>query len=100
MIAMTSKGLDRSKSPMMTSAMRQMIHNRVLKNVMSAGKTRQNPTKKRSLCVINEHFEEDFNAALSSAIFFNSLLECILLIKHLSQFKSYLVPIHGVTSRL
>jgi hypothetical protein len=36
--------------------------NRVLKNVMSAGKTRQNPTKKRSLCALNEHFEEDFNA--------------------------------------
>jgi hypothetical protein len=29
---------------------------------MSAGKTRQNPTKKPSLYVINEHFEEDFNA--------------------------------------
>jgi hypothetical protein len=37
---------------------------------MSAGKTRQSPTKKRSLCVINEHFEEDFNAVLSSAIVF------------------------------
>jgi hypothetical protein len=37
---------------------------------MSAGKTRQNPTKKRSLCVINEHFEEDLNAVLSSAIAF------------------------------
>jgi hypothetical protein len=35
---------------------------RLLKNVMSAGKTRQNPTKKRSLCVINEHFKEDYNA--------------------------------------
>jgi hypothetical protein len=44
--------------------------NWVLKNVISAGKTRQNPTKKRSLCVINEHFEEDFNAVLSSAIVF------------------------------
>ena len=37
---------------------------------MSAGKTKQNPTKKRSLCVIIEHFEEDFNAVLSSAIVF------------------------------
>jgi hypothetical protein len=55
---------------MMTSAMRQMIHNRVLKNVMSAGKTRQNPTIKRRLCDINEHFEEDFNAVLSSAVVF------------------------------
>jgi hypothetical protein len=43
---------------------------RVLKKVMSAGKTRQNPTKKRSLCVINKLFDEDFNTALSSAIVF------------------------------
>jgi hypothetical protein len=42
----------------------------MLKNVMSAGKTRQNPTKKRSLCDINEHFEKDFNAVLPSAIVF------------------------------
>jgi hypothetical protein len=35
---------------------------------MSAGKTRQNLTKKRSLSVINDHFEEDSNAVLSSAI--------------------------------
>ncbi len=37
---------------------------------MSAGKTRRNPTKKRSLHVVNEHFEEDSNAVLSSAIVF------------------------------
>jgi hypothetical protein len=37
---------------------------RVLKYVMSAGKTGQNPTKKRSLCVINEHFEEDIGTCL------------------------------------
>jgi hypothetical protein len=47
-----------------------IISNRVLKNVMSAGKTRQNPARKRSLYIINEHFEEDFNAVLSSAIVF------------------------------
>jgi hypothetical protein len=46
------------------------VNSRLLKNVMSAGKTRQNPTKKRSLCTINEHFEEDFNAVLPSAIVF------------------------------
>jgi hypothetical protein len=46
------------------------IVSRMLKNVMSVGKTWQNPTKKRSLCVINEHFEEDFNAVLPSAIVF------------------------------
>jgi hypothetical protein len=34
----------------------------VLKNVMSAGKARQNSAKKRSLYVINEHFELNFNA--------------------------------------
>jgi len=44
--------------------------NRLLKNVVSAGKTRQNPTKKRSLWLINEYFEEDFNAVLPSAIVF------------------------------
>jgi hypothetical protein len=48
----------------------QFDSNRVLKNVMSADKTRQNPSKTRSLCVINEHFEEDFNAVSSSAIVF------------------------------
>jgi hypothetical protein len=37
---------------------------------MSAGKTRQNPTKKCRLYGINEHFEEDFNAVLPSAIVF------------------------------
>jgi len=37
---------------------------------MSVGKTGQNPTKKRSLCAINEHFEEDFNTVLPSAIVF------------------------------
>jgi hypothetical protein len=37
---------------------------------MSAGKTRQNPTKKRSLYGINEHFEEGFNTVLPSAIVF------------------------------
>jgi len=35
---------------------------------MNSGKTRQNPTKRRSLRSVNEHFEEDSNAVLSSAI--------------------------------
>jgi hypothetical protein len=48
----------------------QQCFNRLLKNVMSAGKTRQNPTKMRSLCAINAHFEENFNAVLPSAIVF------------------------------
>jgi hypothetical protein len=50
-----------------------MLLGRLLKNVMSAGKTRQNSTKKRSLCAINEHFEEDFNAVLLSAIVLQGL---------------------------
>jgi hypothetical protein len=50
----------------------------VLKNVMSAGKTKQNPTKKRSLCVINEYFEEDFNAVLSSAIVFQQPVKDVI----------------------
>jgi hypothetical protein len=37
---------------------------------MSAGETRQNPTKKRRLCAINAHFEEDFNTVWPSAIVF------------------------------
>ena len=37
---------------------------------MSAGKTRQKSTKKRSLLTVNEHFEENFNAVLSSGIVF------------------------------
>ena len=40
---------------------------RLLKNVMSTGKKRQNSMKKRRLWVKNEHFEEDFNAVLPSA---------------------------------
>jgi hypothetical protein len=44
---------------------------------MRAGKTRQNPTKKRSLCVTNEYFEEDFNAVLSSAIVFQQLVKIV-----------------------
>ncbi|PKH63570.1 hypothetical protein E0L35_07150 [Halomonas sp. ATBC28] len=37
-------------------------------NVMSEGQTRQKSTKKRSLRVVNEHFEAIFNAVWSSAI--------------------------------
>jgi hypothetical protein len=43
---------------------------RLLKTLMSAGKTRRNPRKKRSLCIIKEHFKEDFNAVSSSAVVF------------------------------
>ncbi|MCA8862697.1 hypothetical protein FQS61_00290 [Halomonas sp. SBBP1] len=48
-------------------------------NVMSAGQTRQKSTKKRSLRVVNEHFEAIFNAVWPSAIvnqrFLNSFIE-------------------------
>jgi hypothetical protein len=41
-----------------------------MKNVMSAGKTRQNLTKECRLGAINEHCEEDVNAVWPSAIVF------------------------------
>jgi len=56
----------------------QLVVYWLLKNVTSAVKTRQNPTKKRSLCVINEHVEEDLNALLSSAVVFQPPVEGIL----------------------
>jgi hypothetical protein len=46
----------------------------VQKNVMGAGKTRQNPAKRRSLCMINEHFEAEFNTVLPSVIVFQQPL--------------------------
>jgi hypothetical protein len=42
--------------------------NRVLKNVMSDGLSRQILPKKRSLWVINEHFEGEFNALRPSVV--------------------------------
>lgn len=44
--------------------------NRVLKNVMSVGQTRQNSARRRSLYSINEQFEPNFNAVWPSAIVF------------------------------
>ena len=43
---------------------------RLLKNVMSAGKTGQNLVNKKCLCVINTHYESHFNPVLPSAIVF------------------------------
>ena len=57
-------------SPIIFNGLTIKAPNRVLKNVMSAGKTRQDLVKKRSLFVINEHFEPNFNAVLSSTIVF------------------------------
>src|SRR5690606_36508846 len=44
--------------------------NRPLKNVGEAGKTRQKRPKKRSLGVLNEHFEAVFNAVLPTQLVF------------------------------
>jgi hypothetical protein len=56
---------------------------RLLKNVMSTGKTRQNPTKKPSLYEINEHFEEDFNAVWPSAIVYQRpVKDTVILLAH------------------
>ena len=43
---------------------------RPLKKVASEGQARRNQPKKRSLLVVNEHFEADFNAAWPSAVVF------------------------------
>jgi hypothetical protein len=46
------------------------LSNWLLKNDMSAGKTRKTPVKKRRLWLINEYFESNFNAVWPSAIVF------------------------------
>jgi len=42
--------------------------NRPLKNVFEAVETRKKQAKKRSLCVINEHFEPVFNRITATQI--------------------------------
>ena len=44
--------------------------NRPLKNVFEAADARQKQAKKRSLCVINEHFEPVFNTVAATQIVF------------------------------
>lgn len=44
--------------------------NRPLKNVFEVADTRQKQAKKRSLCVINEHFEPVFNTVAATQIVF------------------------------
>ena len=44
--------------------------NRPLKNVFEAADARQKQAKKRSLCLINEHFEPVFNTAAATQIIF------------------------------
>jgi len=41
-----------------------------LKNVFEAADARQKQVKKRSLCLINEHFEPVFNTAAATQIVF------------------------------
>jgi len=41
-----------------------------LKNVFEAADTRQKQAKKRSLCIINEHFEPVFNTVAATQIVF------------------------------
>ena len=48
----------------------QSFLNRPLKNVFEAADARQKQAKKRSLCVINEHFELVFNTAAATQIVF------------------------------
>jgi len=43
---------------------------RPLKNVFEAADARQKQAKKRSLCMINEHFESVFNTAAATQIVF------------------------------
>ncbi|PXW86451.1 hypothetical protein C8R34_11457 [Nitrosomonas sp. Nm84] len=44
--------------------------NRPLRNVFEAADTRQKQARKRSLCVINEHFEPAFNTVAATQIVF------------------------------
>jgi len=44
--------------------------NRPLKNVFEAADARQKQARKRSLCLINEHFEPVFNTAAATQIVF------------------------------
>ncbi|WP_293007793.1 hypothetical protein [Nitrosomonas sp.] len=57
----------------------QRAINRPMKNVFEAADARQKQAKKRSLCVINEHFELVFNTAAATQIVFNGLLSNLFL---------------------
>ena len=46
-----------------------------MKNVFEAADTRQKQVKKRSLCLINEHFEPVFNTAAATQIVFQQPVE-------------------------
>ena len=51
-------------------AMKPSKPSRPLKNVFEAADARQKQAKKRSLCLINEHFESVFNTAAATQIVF------------------------------
>ena len=51
-----------------------------MKNVMSAGKTRQQPTEERGLWSINEDVEENFNTVRPSAIFFQKPVRVFIIV--------------------
>ena len=53
---------------------RQVMVNRPLKNVFEAADARQKQAKKRSLCLINKHFEPVFNTAAAAQIVFQQLV--------------------------
>jgi len=46
-----------------------------LRNVFEAADARQKQAKKRSLCMINEHFEPVFNTAAAIQIVFQQLVK-------------------------
>jgi hypothetical protein len=52
----------------------KFIFKEALKKVASDGQARRSQAKKRSLRVINEHFEPDFNTAGLSVVVFQNFL--------------------------
>ncbi|OQW41950.1 MAG: hypothetical protein A4S08_02170 [Proteobacteria bacterium SG_bin4] len=52
--------------------------NKPLKNVFEAADARQKQAKKRSLCLIDEHFEPVFNAAAATQIVFQRPVSRVL----------------------
>ena len=66
-ISLTAKSIASKLAP--TGAVFWPV-SRPLKNVGEAGKTRQKRPKKRSLRIVNEHFEAAFNAVLPTQVVF------------------------------
>ena len=54
----------------LATQLKPRVTNRPLKNVFEAADARQKQAKKRSLCMINEHFEPVFNTAAAMQIVF------------------------------